>query len=78
MRRIIEMSASIYLYILHPSMILMIVIEQGFQIDRPRPLPEKSDSGLDLVPTHLVRFPNPLDIGSGLGERTPKKVGFQL
>ena len=26
----------------------------------------------------LVRFPNPLDIGSGLGERIPKKVGFQL
>ena len=26
----------------------------------------------------VVRFPNPLDIGSGLGERTPKKVGFQL
>ena len=27
---------------------------------------------------NIVRFPNPLDIGSGLGERTPKKVGFQL
>ena len=35
-------------------MILMIVIEQGFQVDRPRPLPEKSDSGLDSVPTHPI------------------------
>ena len=26
----------------------------------------------------LVRFPNPLAFGSGLGERTPKKVVFQL
>ena len=26
----------------------------------------------------LVRFPNPLAFGSGLGERTPKKVIFQL
>ena len=26
----------------------------------------------------LVRFPNPLALGSGLGERTPKKQGFQL
>ena len=26
----------------------------------------------------LVRFPNPLAFGSGLGERTPKKAIFQL
>ena len=26
----------------------------------------------------LVRFPNPLTFGSGLGERTPKKAIFQL
>ena len=29
-------------------------------------------------PGPLVRVPNPLALGSGLGERTPKKVGFQL
>ena len=33
-------------------MILIIVIEQGFQIDCPRPLPEESDTGLDFVSTH--------------------------
>lgn len=53
-RHRIETSESIFLYILHPSMILMIVIEQGFQVDRPRPLPEKSDSGLEFVPTHPI------------------------
>ena len=36
------------------------------------------DGMLDNSMVWLVRFPNPLAFGSGLGERTPKKVIFQL
>ena len=31
-----------------------------------------------VITVELVRFPNPLAFGSGLGERTPKKAIFQL
>ena len=39
---------------------------------------DDDDDDDDEKDAAVVRFPNPLDIGSGLGERTPKKVGFQL
>ena len=39
----------------------------------------KCDAGeTELFHSNLVRFPNPLAFGSGLGERTPKKAIFQL
>ena len=34
------------------------------------------DRRLEPFTVWLVRFPNPLTFGSGLGERTPKKVVF--
>ena len=37
-----------------------------------------SNNDNDFANEHVVRFPNQLAFGSWLGERTPKKQGFQL
>ena len=68
-----------------------ITVPRGLNLGRKTDLVSSNGSNLESClylwlelirklsgPHWLVRFPNPLAFGSGLGERTPKKAIFQL